>query len=152
MSGLTLTLKPREKFLVGGLMVENGPRRSSIRIEDDNVYVLRLSDTLSPEEVNTPLKRAYQVAQRVLACEVSAEEGVKDLEIRLRELLPIFVRAGQEDMMVRLALALSEKRFFGVLMGLRNLFPVEEELLKLAELKTAATAQAPTEKLAANAR
>ncbi|MGV6819220.1 MAG: flagellar biosynthesis repressor FlbT [Parvularcula sp.] len=133
MSGLTLTLKPGEKFLVGGHMVENGPRRSSIKIEDDSVFVLRLSDALHPEEINTPVRRAYEVAQNILACEVGVDEGVADLEGRLHDLAPIFIKAGHEDLIVRVALAVSGRRFFGVLMALRNMFAVEAELLGLNE-------------------
>lgn len=132
MTGLTLTLKPREKFLVGGMMVENGPKRSSIRIEDDQVFVLRLSDALHPDAVCTPVTRAYHVVQQILACEVTADDGVEALTGRLAELTPIFVRAGHEESMVRIAMALSERRYFGVLMGLKALIAVEAEMLGLS--------------------
>lgn len=142
MSGLTLTLKPGEKFLVGGNMVENGPRRSSIKIEDDSVFVLRLSDALHPDEITTPVRRAYEVAQNILACEIGVDEGVADLEARLHDLAPIFIKAGHEDLIVRVALAVSGRRFFGVLMALRNMFPVEADLLGLNEGGSIAALQA----------
>lgn len=130
MSGLTLTLRPREKFLVGGHLVENGPRRSSIRIEDDSVFVLRLSDALHPDDVNTPVTRAYHAAQLILACEVTKDDGKADLLNRLDELLNVFKKTPHEALVMRTKFCVEADRFHGVLVGLKALMAVEDALFK----------------------
>lgn len=128
-AGLTLTLKPREKFLVGGNLVQNGPRRSSIRIADGNVFVLRLSDALHPDEVTTPVRRAYHVVQLILACELSLEEGRSDLLERLGQLAKIFEGTPHDLLLKRICVCAASGRYHGVLTGLKALLPVEDELL-----------------------
>ncbi|WOI52680.1 flagellar biosynthesis repressor FlbT [Parvularcula sp. LCG005] len=128
--GLTLTLRPGEKFLVGGNLIQNGPRRSSVRICDDGVFVLRLSDALHPEEVTTPVRRAYHVAQMILATETSVEEGQTDLIDRLTQLCSIFEGTPEESLLARCLACAEEARFYGVLMGLKSLFTVEDRLLQ----------------------
>lgn len=129
MTGLTLTLKPREKFLVGGNLVENGPRRSSIRIADENVFVLRLSDALHPNQVNTPVRRTYHAAQLILACEVSAEEGQPELLTRLTSLTKVFGRTPHASLIQRICSCAISGRYYGVLVGLKTLIDVEDAML-----------------------
>ena len=92
MSGLILNLKPGEKFLVNGIVLENGSRRGQIKIEGNAAKVLRLSDALHPDDVDTPVKRAYYLAQLILSCDMSEEEAqpallqdLKKLEFALAE-------------------------------------------------------------------
>jgi len=59
MSGLVLSLKAEEKFLVNGALLINGSKRSQIRIGGDDVNVLRLSDAMHPREITTPVRRVY---------------------------------------------------------------------------------------------
>ena len=117
MTGLTLTLKPREKFLGGGNLVENGPRRSSIRIADEAVYVRRLSDALHPEQVNTPVRRAYHAAQMILACEVQPEDGAPELLSRLGQLAEIFGKTPHVELMRRICSCAVSSKYYGVLVG-----------------------------------
>lgn len=128
MSGLTLTLKPNEKFLVGGNLVQNGPRRGSIRVGDD-VFVLRLSDALHPDEVTTPLRRAYHVVQLILAGELSADEGIADVRARWDVLMPIFAEAGAAEQMENVSTAIDARRYYSAIVGMKALFGLEDELL-----------------------
>ncbi|MEM9421422.1 MAG: flagellar biosynthesis repressor FlbT [Pseudomonadota bacterium] len=133
MSGLTLTLKPREKFLVGGNLVENGPRRSSIRISDEAVYVLRLSDALHPQQINSPVSRAYHAAQMILACEVTPGEGQPELLSRLGQLAEIFGKTPHLELMRRICSCAVTGRYYGVLVGLKSLLDIEAEMLATVE-------------------
>ncbi len=133
MTGLTLTLKPREKFLVGGNLVENGPRRSSIRIADEAVYVLRLSDALHPDQVNTPVRRAYHAAQMILACETTPEEGAPELLSRLGQLAEIFGKTPHVELMQRICSCAMAGKYYGVLVGLKSLVDIEAEMLAPVE-------------------
>lgn len=66
MPGLILNLKPWETFLVGDTVIQNGGRRTQLRVRDDKAGVLRLSDAMHPDDVRTPLTRAYYAAQLLL--------------------------------------------------------------------------------------
>ncbi|MEO9969870.1 MAG: flagellar biosynthesis repressor FlbT [Hyphomonadaceae bacterium] len=66
MSGLVLALTPGEKFIVNGALMENGEKPSRIRIKDNNARVLRCSDALLPEDVNTPVKQVFFAVQLLI--------------------------------------------------------------------------------------
>ncbi|MEM6649152.1 MAG: flagellar biosynthesis repressor FlbT [Pseudomonadota bacterium] len=87
MAGLLLNLKPYEKFLVGGIVLQNGQRRSQLRILDDKAGVLRLSEALHPDRVKTPLTRAYYAAQSIVVGDESEVSGGKILRHLLEEAL-----------------------------------------------------------------
>ena len=127
--GLTLSLKPREKFLVGGCLVENGPKRSSIRVVDDNVFVLRLTDALHPDEVCTPVTRAYHVAQMILACEVSEDAVRDDLVERLEVLETIFSQTPEAEAIKSAVAAAHARRYHGVINALKQLRRLEAAML-----------------------
>ena len=57
-SGLVLKLRPREQLLVNGVVIENGERKTSLRIKTEGARILRLRDLISPEKATTPVKRA----------------------------------------------------------------------------------------------
>lgn len=79
MTGLVLKLKPNEKFLINGVILQNGDRPSRLRVRTAGASVLRLRDALHPEEAVTPLQKLYYVAQ--LAVAGAANEATAKAEI-----------------------------------------------------------------------
>jgi len=59
---LKITLKPHEKFILGGAVIANGDDRSTFVVEND-VPILREKDILTLTSANTPCKRIYFVIQ-----------------------------------------------------------------------------------------
>ena len=55
---LKLSLKPQEKFVVNGAVLQNGDRRSVMLLQN-KASVLREKDIMQPEDANTPAKRIY---------------------------------------------------------------------------------------------
>ncbi len=55
---LKLSLKPGEKFVLNGAVVQNGDRRGVLVLQN-KASVLREKDILQPEDVNTPARRIY---------------------------------------------------------------------------------------------
>ena len=55
---LKLSLKPGEKFVLNGAVVQNGDRRG-VLILQNKASVLREKDIMQLEEVTTPAKRIY---------------------------------------------------------------------------------------------
>jgi len=59
---LQLTLKPRERVILGGAVVRNGDHRTHLIIEN-KIPVLREADILSPDRVHTACERLYLTLQ-----------------------------------------------------------------------------------------
>jgi flagellar protein FlbT len=55
---LKLSLKPGEKVVVNGAVVQNGERRSTLVLQN-RAYVLREKDILQAEDATTPARRIY---------------------------------------------------------------------------------------------
>jgi flagellar protein FlbT len=60
--GLKITLKPKERMIIGGAVVTNGNGKSEFLVEN-TVPILREKDILSEREADTPCKRIYFVIQ-----------------------------------------------------------------------------------------
>ncbi len=55
---LKLSLKPGEKFVLNGAVVENGDRRATLVLQN-RAAVLREKDIMQADDVNSPAKRIY---------------------------------------------------------------------------------------------
>ena len=55
---LKLSLKPGEKFVLNGAVVQNGDRRGVLVLQN-KASVLREKDIMQVEDVNTPARRIY---------------------------------------------------------------------------------------------
>lgn len=129
MSGLVLSLKADEKFLVNGALVQNGPKRAQIRLPDSSVNVLRLSDVLHPDEINTPVKRTYYFAQTILSGDLSIKDGKPNLLNSLQELALVFENTPLSVYLQQSIKATENNRFYSVLNILKNIIPIETEML-----------------------
>lgn len=131
MTGLVIKLKPNEKVLVNGVLLQNGDRAARIRVRSSNVSILRARDAIPKEEANTPLKRVYYVAQLALAGEADPDQAVSELIQGLSALKGVFPGDAGEDVLRALEAA-QEKKFFVVMRALKRHFEFEEALLKRA--------------------
>lgn len=59
---LKITLKPKEKFILGGAVIVNGNAKSTFVLEND-VPVLRGKDIMALAEADTPCKQIYFAIQ-----------------------------------------------------------------------------------------
>ena len=70
MSGLILKLKPNEEVLINGVVVQNGERKTRLRVKTSGAAILRLRDAIRPEDATTPETRAYYIAQLAVTGEL----------------------------------------------------------------------------------
>jgi flagellar protein FlbT len=126
MAGLILNLRPWETFLVGEHVLQNGPRKTQLRVPDDGARVLRQSDALHPDQVKTPVTRAYYTAQLLVLGLTQQEEGREALLYLLRQLSEAL--GDRADLNSAQALA-TEGRYYLVLRRLKSLLPEEALLL-----------------------
>jgi flagellar protein FlbT len=55
---LKLSLKPGERFVVNGAVLQNGDRRAVLLLQN-KASILREKDIIQPEDANTPVRRIY---------------------------------------------------------------------------------------------
>ena len=144
MAGLVLSLRPYEKVLVGGVVVQNGERKSSLRVLDDAAGVLRLSDAMHPGDARTPLTRCYYAAQLLLTGQ--AGEGGEDvLAALLGDAQAAFAGFAFAGDLAAAAEAARAGAWFRVMRTLRPLLPQEAALLSDPRFRpVAAPADLPT--------
>jgi len=71
--GLKISLKPDERIIIGGAVVQNGSARSDFVIEN-SVPVLREKDIMGLADANSPCRRIYFAIQLMYVDEKNIEE------------------------------------------------------------------------------
>ncbi|WP_298915651.1 flagellar biosynthesis repressor FlbT [uncultured Algimonas sp.] len=132
MSGLLISLKPNEKFLVNGALLSNGPKRGQICVEGEAVNVLRLSDVIHPDDVRTPVTRLYSAVQTLLSGDCTGPEASDAIEQQYRTLEDIFANTDLSETLLKSYKAWVDGRIYSALCRLKPLIPIEAELLGLA--------------------
>ena len=128
MTGLVLKLKPNEKVLVNGVLLQNGDRAARLRVRSSDVSILRARDAIPQEEANTPLKRVYYIAQLALAGEADPDQAAGELLQGLSPLKSIFPGPAGEDIL-RAIEAAREQKFYVVMRAVKKHFELEAALL-----------------------
>ena len=133
MSGLVLKLRPAERIMINGAVIENGDRRTRLHVLTPNANVLRLRDAIHPDEANTPVKRVCYIAQLLLAGEAEPKTARQQLMQGIEQLAAVF-----HDMDCRAHLAeakaqLQQENDYQALKFLRFLLPVEASLMEAAQ-------------------
>jgi flagellar biosynthesis repressor protein FlbT len=130
--GLVIRLRPHEKFLVNGVVLENGEKRAKLRIKSHDANLLRLRDALHPNEATTPVKRLYYVAQLIVTGDLEPDIGAAELISGLNALYDALSEKECRDIVDQTQKHLNKKAFYQVMRSLRSLFPYEEKLLLIA--------------------
>lgn len=132
MSGLVLKLRPRERFMINGVVLQNGDRRSNIVVVSSDVNVLRLKDAIHPEDVKTPVSRVCYIAQLVLAGEADASEAQLQLLRGIEQLSQVLTDPDSRAQLAAVTDHVEEQRYYHALKSLRSLLPREARLLAVA--------------------
>ena len=117
--GLIIRLRPHEKFLVNGVVIENGEKRSRLRIKSQGANILRLRDALHPSEATTPVKRLYYVAQLIVTGDIEPDDGVSELTRGLDTLYEALSDPKYREHIESAQHSLNEKEYYHVLRALR---------------------------------
>ena len=130
MSGLILKLRPGERLLVNGAVIENGEHRARLRFLSANAKILRLKDALHPDEIDTPVKRACFLTQVILSGDCDGDASVSHAEHQIRMLEDVFVGTLAQAEVTSAIDALEAGSFYTCLKHLRKLLPIETALLE----------------------
>lgn len=129
MSGLMISLRPNEKFLVNGALLANGPKRGQICVEGENVNILRLCDALHPNDVNSPVSRLYFRVQTVLSGDSSVEDSDQRVRDDFTSLIHVFENTALSKTLAIGFEAWKSGRIYSTLCRLKPLLAVESEML-----------------------
>lgn len=130
--GLVIRLKPHEKFLINGAILENGDRRTKLHIKSQEVNILRLRDAMHPSEATTPVKRLYYCAQLAVSGDRDGQSATAQLMPGLRDLLDAMPATESADLINDAIVSTNNREFFRVMKLMKKLLPLEEKLLAFA--------------------
>ena len=85
---LKLSLKPGEKFVLNGAVVQNGDRRGVLVLQN-KASVLREKDIMQEEEANTPARRIYFPVMMMYLDEPNADRYYDEFVRRLTEFMGV---------------------------------------------------------------
>ncbi|WP_420472453.1 flagellar biosynthesis repressor FlbT [Brevundimonas sp. FT23042] len=128
---LKLSLKPGEKFVLNGAVVQNGDRRG-VLILQNKASVLREKDIMQQAEADTPAKRIYFPVMMMYLDEASAPKVYDEFALRLTE----FMGASRNPDVLAECVAASRhvmaREYYKALMSARKLVDYEEGLGNVA--------------------
>jgi len=129
MSGLVLKLSPKERLLINGAVLENGPRRSRLSVVTPNANILRLKDALHPEDTKTPVRRVCYIAQLVLSGDITRQQALPQLTLGISQLKQVLPSGRCFEALNTAHEAAQSGQFYQCLKALRQLISVEDTLL-----------------------
>ena len=128
---LKLSLKPGEKFVLNGAVVQNGDRRGTLVLQN-KASVLREKDIMQQDEVTTPARRVYFPVMMMYLDETAAAKVYDEFALRLGE----FMGASRNPEVLADCVAASRhvmaREYYKALMAARKLVEYEEGLANVA--------------------
>lgn len=124
---LKITLKPRERLILGGAVLRNGPAATHLLVENE-VPILRERDILSERNADSPCRRIYFAIQLMYVDERNLPEHHRLYWMLVRDLLeaaPSTARLADEINGLVL-----ERKYYPALKVARQLIDYEQELLR----------------------
>lgn len=128
---LKLSLKPGEKFVLNGAVVQNGDRRG-VLILQNRASVLREKDIMQAEDVTTPARRIYFPIMMMYLDESSASKFFDELALRITEFMGATQNPGILAECVSASRHVLAREYYKALMSARKIVEYEERVLNVA--------------------
>ncbi|MEI9905751.1 MAG: flagellar biosynthesis repressor FlbT [Asticcacaulis sp.] len=125
---LKLSLKPGERFVLNGAVVQNGDRRSSLVLQN-KASVLREKDIMQQEEVNSPARHVYFPVMMMYLDEAGADKYYEEFLKRMTEFMGVISNTAILAECVGVSRSIMTKEYYKALMGCRKLIDYEDERL-----------------------
>lgn len=126
---LKLTLKPGEKVIIGGAVIQNGTTPAHLTIAN-KVPILRQSDILTEAEATTPCRRIYLAVQLMYISEASASEIHPVYWELVRDV--VTAAPSMKDLLSEMSQHILDGRLYQALKLAKKLISYEEELIRHA--------------------
>jgi flagellar biosynthesis repressor protein FlbT len=125
---LKLSLKPGEKFVLNGAVVQNGDRRGTLILQN-KASVLREKDIMQPEQANSPARRIYLPIMMMYLDESDADQYYDDFALRMNEFMTVIRNPAILTECVAISKNVLSREFYKALMSCRKLIEYEDERL-----------------------
>ena len=125
---LKLSLKPGEKFVLNGAVVQNGDRRGVLLLQN-KASVLREKDIMQAEEANTPAKRIYFPIMMMYLDPDEADVYYSQFALRMTEFMDAIRDRKALGTCVEISREVMGGAYYKALVKCRNLFEFEQERL-----------------------
>jgi flagellar biosynthesis repressor protein FlbT len=125
---LKLSLKPNERIVLNGAVIQNGDRRSTLLLQN-RASVLREKDIMQPEEADTPARRIYlPIMLMYLEGEESAEH-YNEFAMRMTEFMSVMANPDVLETCVAISRDVMAGEYYKALSKCRKLMDYEAERL-----------------------
>ncbi len=125
---LKLRLKPCERVVINGCVVQNENRRYTLTVSNF-AQIIRGSDILQEDQAVTPVRRAYFLIQSMLLDPTAAASGSGLVAEMMAQLYTIFSRRDIQDQIARSMGHVGERDYYKALAALRPVMEYEDTLL-----------------------
>ena len=125
---LKLSLKPGEKFVLNGAVVQNGDRRTVLLLQN-KASVLREKDIMQEDEVTSPARRIYFPVMMMYLDEAGAPRHYEEFVLRLSEFMSVIRNPGVLADCVAISKHALAREYYKALMLCRKLIDYEDERL-----------------------
>jgi flagellar protein FlbT len=126
---LKLSLKPGEKFVLNGAVVQNGDRRSVLLLQN-KASVLRERDIMQEDEVTSPARHIYFPVMMMYLDEPGAARYHDEFIRRLSEFMGVIANPEIVAECITISKHLLEREYYKALMLCRKLIEWEDERLR----------------------
>lgn len=123
---LKLSLRPHEKFVLNGAVVQNGDRRGVLVLQN-KASVLREKDIMQPEEASSPARRVYFPVMMMYLDEADAGKFYEEFARRLTEFMSVIRNPDILADCVNISKHVLSREFYKALMLCRKLIEYEDE-------------------------
>jgi flagellar biosynthesis repressor protein FlbT len=125
---LKLSLKPGERFVLNGAVVQNGDRRCSLVLQN-KASVLREKDIMQAEEVTSPARHVYFPVMMMYLDEAGADKYYDEFLRRMTEFMGVIANPLVLAECVAISKSIMVQEYYKALMGARKLIEYEDERL-----------------------
>ncbi len=130
---LKLSLRPGERFVVNGAVVQNGDRRGALILQN-KASVLREKDIMQPQEANSPARRIYFPVMLLYLDQTDNRDVYGEFARRMSE----FMGAVRNPEILTECVSISRDvlagEFYRALMRCRKIMAYEEERLGITDV------------------
>lgn len=126
---LKISLKPGEKFVLNGAVIENGDRRSVLVLQN-KASVLREKDIMHEEQVTTPARHIYFPIMMMYLSDKQDDAIYEQFVVRMNEFMSVIQSPEVLAECVAVSRDVMAGEYYKALIRCKKLIAYEEERLK----------------------
>jgi len=126
---LKLSLKPGEKFVLNGAVMQNGDRRATLVLQN-KASVLREKDIMHEQDVTTPARRVYFPIMLMYLSSKQDDNAYDEFVLRMTEFMSAISTSEVLQQCVSVSRDVMAGEHYKALIRCRKLIEYEDERLK----------------------